>query len=76
MKLKIVLSVAGGLVACLFSSGHLAHAATPADPHGLTVGAKAPPFTLKDKDGREHSLEEYLKPGKFVALAFYRSADW
>ncbi len=42
---------------------------------GLKVGAKAPPFTLKDQDGKERSLDELLKKGK-VALVFYRSADW
>jgi cytochrome oxidase Cu insertion factor (SCO1/SenC/PrrC family) len=42
---------------------------------GLKVGAKAPPFTLKDQEGKERSLEEMLKKGR-VALVFYRSADW
>ncbi len=42
---------------------------------GLKVGAKAPKFTLKDQEGKERSLDEFLKKGK-VALVFYRSADW
>ena len=42
---------------------------------GLEVGAQAPKFTLKDQDGKERSLDEFLKKGK-VALVFYRSADW
>ncbi|MBQ9131654.1 MAG: thioredoxin-dependent thiol peroxidase [Clostridia bacterium] len=35
----------------------------------LEVGAKAPDFTLLDKDGREVSLSEFL--GKRVVLYFY-----
>jgi cytochrome oxidase Cu insertion factor (SCO1/SenC/PrrC family) len=42
---------------------------------GLKVGAKAPSFSLKDQQGKERSLDEFLKKGK-VALVFYRSADW
>jgi cytochrome oxidase Cu insertion factor (SCO1/SenC/PrrC family) len=42
---------------------------------GLTVGEKAPKFTLKDQEGKERSLDDLLKKGK-VALVFYRSADW
>ena len=36
---------------------------------------RLPKFTLKDQEGRERSLDEFLKKGK-VALVFYRSADW
>jgi cytochrome oxidase Cu insertion factor (SCO1/SenC/PrrC family) len=39
---------------------------------GLEVGKKAPKFTLKDQEGNERSLDEFLK----VALVFYHSADW
>lgn len=42
---------------------------------GLTVGARAPKFVLKDQDGKDRSLDDMLKKGK-VALVFYRSADW
>jgi cytochrome oxidase Cu insertion factor (SCO1/SenC/PrrC family) len=42
---------------------------------GLKVGESAPKFTLKDQQGKERSLDEFLKQGK-VALVFYRSADW
>lgn len=53
------------------------YAAPPAAPEktGLAVGQKAPPFTLKDQNDREVSLESLLKKGP-VALVFYRSADW
>jgi cytochrome oxidase Cu insertion factor (SCO1/SenC/PrrC family) len=47
----------------------------PEEMTGLKVGEKAPGFTLKDQDGNDRSLGEFLKGGK-VALVFYRSADW
>ena len=47
----------------------------PEELTGLKVGAKAPSFSLKDQQGKERSLDEFLKKGK-VALVFYRSADW
>jgi cytochrome oxidase Cu insertion factor (SCO1/SenC/PrrC family) len=52
-------------------------AGTPAaeEQPGLKVGETAPKFTLKDQEGKERSLDEFLKKGK-VALVFYRSADW
>ena len=49
--------------------------AAPKELTGLKVGARAPGFTLKDQEGRERTLDEFLKKGK-VALVFYRSADW
>jgi cytochrome oxidase Cu insertion factor (SCO1/SenC/PrrC family) len=42
---------------------------------GLKVGEKAPHFTLKDQEGNDRSLDEFLKKGK-VAVVFYRSAGW
>jgi peroxiredoxin len=47
----------------------------PDDKTGLAVGAKAPAFTLKDQDGKERTLDKFLKKGP-VALVFYRSAGW
>lgn len=47
----------------------------PEEETGLAVGAKAPRFALKDQDGKERALDEFLKRGN-VALVFYRSADW
>ena len=49
--------------------------AAPEDQTGLKVGETAPKFTLKDQEGKERSLDEFLKKGK-VALVFFRSADW
>jgi cytochrome oxidase Cu insertion factor (SCO1/SenC/PrrC family) len=47
----------------------------PEEQTGLGVGENAPKFTLKDQQGRDRSLDEFLKKGN-VALVFYRSADW
>ena len=47
----------------------------PEEHTGLKVGEKAPKFTLKNQEGHERSLDEFLQKGK-VALVFYRSAKW
>jgi cytochrome oxidase Cu insertion factor (SCO1/SenC/PrrC family) len=47
----------------------------PEEQTGLKVDSKAPKFTIKDQEGKERSLDEFLGKGK-VALVFYRSADW
>ncbi len=47
----------------------------PEEQAGLKIGAKGPKFTLKDQEGKERSLDEFLRKSK-VALVFYRSADW
>jgi cytochrome oxidase Cu insertion factor (SCO1/SenC/PrrC family) len=47
----------------------------PDDKTGLAVGTKAPAFTLKDQNGKERTLDQFLKKGP-VALVFYRSAAW
>ncbi len=47
----------------------------PDEKSGLKAGEKAPNFTLKDQDGKDRTLDEFVKKGK-VALVFYRSADW
>ena len=47
----------------------------PEEKTGLLVGTKAPAFTLKDQNGKDRTLDEFLKNGK-VALVFYRSASW
>jgi hypothetical protein len=65
------------LVGCGTNSTHPQPPATsptrPAD--ALTVGAKAPPFALKDQKGKERTLDDFRKKG-MVALVFYRSAKW
>jgi len=38
---------------------------------GVTPGAEAPGFTLKDTDGNEHTLQSYLDEGKIVVLEWF-----
>jgi len=38
-------------------------------PSSVSPGSKAPVFALKDVDGKEHSLDQYLK-SKFVVVMF------
>ena len=47
----------------------------PPEKTGLKIGEKAPAFKLKDQNGKERELAEFVKQGK-VALVFYRSASW
>jgi cytochrome oxidase Cu insertion factor (SCO1/SenC/PrrC family) len=61
------------LAAVLVLAG--AAAAQAPDKTGLKVDTKAPAFTLKDQNGKDRSLDEFLKKGK-VALVFFRSAGW
>lgn len=45
-------------------AGHSAHITAK-------VGEKAPEFTLKDTDGKEHRLSDYTKRGKTVVLTWF-----
>ena len=76
MKRNIFLAIALGMAGWLVVNGRLSQAAESTGSHGLSIGAKAPDFKLKDKDGKEHALADFQKKAKFVALVFYRSADW
>ena len=76
-RLLTVLAAAG-LTLGLAAAGARSHEPAPtpvADDAPLAVGDPAPPFTLKDQDGTERRLQDYLGRGK-VALVFFRSADW
>ena len=42
----------------------------------LKVNDRAPAFELPDQEGNKISLEQLLAKRKFVAIVFYRSADW
>ena len=66
------LAVGAGLA---LASGAPAADPAPEAKTGLKVGEKAPAFTLKDQNGKERELSEFVKQGK-VALVFYRSASW
>jgi AhpC/TSA family len=73
---SISFSIAGcGLLLATLVTGHVGGQQPPDDKTGLKVGAKAPEFKLKDQDGNERSLGEFL-PKSNVALVFYRSASW
>ena len=63
------------LVAALLSTGLAAAGEATPENTGLSVGQRAPAFTLKDQNDKEVSLEDLLKKGP-VALVFFRSADW
>jgi len=71
--------VAASSTPCALLLGLLAAAAAagqaPDEKTGLKIGAKAPTFLLQDQNGKERSLDEFLKKGK-VALVFFRSASW
>lgn len=49
--------------------------AAPEAKTGLKVAQRAPKFILKDQEGRDRSLDEFLGKRQ-VALVFYRSAGW
>lgn len=42
----------------------------------LKVGDAVPEFSLADATGKQIALTDLLKRQKYVALVFYRSADW
>lgn len=42
----------------------------------LKVNDLAPEFELQDQDGKKVSLKQLLSKRKYVAIVFYRSADW
>ena len=70
------ISVAGcGLLLGILAATHAVGQQPPKEKTGLKVGAKSHDFKLKDQNGKERSLDEFLKKGN-VALVFYRSASW
>jgi hypothetical protein len=64
-----------GLGALAVAGAARAQSPAPEAKTGLKVGTPAPAFALKDQNGKERSLGEFLKAGP-VALVFFRSADW
>lgn len=42
----------------------------------IKTGETAPDFKLKDQNGQSISLDDLLKIKPYVAIVFYRSADW
>lgn len=76
-RLVAVRGLAAGLLGLILAGSGSVAAPRPgaADEIGLAVGERAPQFTLKDQDGRERRLDDFLGKKK-VALVFFRSADW
>jgi len=48
---------------------------TQVTPPGVPVGDRAPDFRLRDQNGVDRTLKEFLKTGK-VAIVFHRSVRW
>jgi peroxiredoxin len=65
---RLVLGVSAGLFALASTATFVA--ATD-DPPLAKVGEKAPDFRLRDLDGKEHALSDYLKNGKVVVLEWF-----
>lgn len=77
MRSTLVRSALAALLAVAAGSAAFAQAEkAPDEMTGPAIGEKAPEFTLKDQNGEEQALSEYLKGDKTVALVFYRSAHW
>ena len=75
LALMFTTSASLGLATVSTQAQEPSQAAT-ASQGGLEVGTEAPAFTLKDQDGSERSLADFLKKDDKVALVFFRSADW
>jgi len=43
---------------------------------GLRIGEKAPAFKLRDQHGKLRTFDDLSKNADFVAIVFYRSANW
>jgi len=63
------------LATVLFAAALGAHGQSVPQTHEITIGQRAPSFTLKDQNDRQISLEALLKKGP-VAVVFVRSVDW
>ena len=73
--MKALRSVSSGTILLALAIGGLAAEQVPEEHAGPKVGSKAPAFTLKDQNGQEHTLRDFLKKGN-VGLVFYRSSSW
>jgi len=43
--------------------------------YGPAIGSHMPDFTLRDQNGKSHTLQSLLGP-KGAVILFFRSADW
>lgn len=67
-KLTVMLAAGVGAFA-LVAAGPPPQAGESEQP--AKVGERAPNFTLKDLDGKEHTLQKYLDEGKMVVLEWF-----
>jgi hypothetical protein len=72
MRHTLIVAIAGLL--CLASVS----AQEPAlqEKTGLKVGQKAPAFKLRDQTDKQQTFDDLAKNADYVALVFYRSANW
>lgn len=70
---SVIVVITGSLCLPLLAAGQ-----QPADPTktGLKEGGTAPAIKLMDQTGTERALEELRQDADYLALVFYRSADW
>ena len=47
----------------------------PGRDYGPAIGSHMPDFTLRDQNGKSHTLQSLLGP-KGAVILFFRSADW
>lgn len=74
---RLSIGAAALLVALSLSAGAFAAGEEALEEMtGIKVGEKAPDFSLKDINGKEHSLSGLLKQEDTVALVFFRSSNW
>lgn len=73
MKHSLIVTLAGLLCLARFAA---AQEPAIAEKTGLKIGAPAPTFKLRDQTGKPRTLAEIGKNADYVALVFYRSANW
>jgi hypothetical protein len=73
MRRTLIMAVAGLLCLAPF-----VNAQEPASQEktGLKVGQKAPAFKLRDQTDKQQTFDDLAKNADYVALVFYRSANW
>jgi hypothetical protein len=63
--------------ACLLSLAFaLSGDPAPKEKTGLEIGKKAPPFEFKDQSGIAQSFDDLIGEDDYLALVFFRSAQW
>ena len=76
MRGRMVALVAGAAIGASTLLPSASAFAAEAWPPGLAVGAQAPKFELVDSAGEKRASESWLVKDRFLAVLFYRSANW